>query len=304
MERERYIELMNNIVKEYLQTPIEERSLTKLASKYGVKRQTIAKYVKDSGNKVINYQNLCKIDQNVFDIIDTEEKAYWLGFLYADGCINSSEFKLELNLSASDLDHMNKFKSFIKSNSKTRIDTSKGLKYPICRFSVRNKHIWEQLNEKGCYPNKTLKLTFPKEEMFSSSNLIRHFIRGYFDGDGTIGLYDGKYSKIFNICFAGTKSFLEGVQKHLGISGNLRNASCNKYSSKIFTLHYSALKARKVSRIMYENSLIYMDRKYNIYKMFCRAEEESSVIKSSKIGESCDANTEVSSEITKGSETL
>ena len=50
--------------------------MTKLASKYGVKRQTISKYLKERGFNVINYQNLCKIDQTVFDSIDTEEKAY------------------------------------------------------------------------------------------------------------------------------------------------------------------------------------------------------------------------------------
>lgn len=54
----------------------------------------------------------------------------------------------------------------------------------------------------------------------------------------------------------------------------------------------------------YENATIYLDRKYQIYKQFCQHEEESSLKKSSKIGEGCDANTEVSSEIAKGSETL
>ena len=71
MERERYISKIDNIIEEYLQTPENERSLTKLASKYGVKRQTISKYLKEQGFDVINYQNLCKIDQTVFDSIDT-----------------------------------------------------------------------------------------------------------------------------------------------------------------------------------------------------------------------------------------
>lgn len=303
MKRENYIELINKIIEEYLQTPEEERSLTKLSSKYGVKRQTIAKYLKDRGYKVINYQNKCKIDPTVFDIIDTEEKAYWLGFLYADGSIGSSEHKLEINLSAHDLAHMNKFKKFIKSNAKTRIDTCKGEKYPICRFSVRNLHLWEQLNSKGCVPNKTLILTFPDESIFKNKSLIRHFIRGYFDGDGSIGLYQGKYHRIFNVSLAGTESFLNSIREHIGIYGTIRNASCKAYTSKVFTLTYSFCNARKVSRYLYENSSIYLTRKYNIYEMFCRAEEESSVLKSSKIGESWDANTEVSSEITKGSET-
>lgn len=76
MKRESYNELINRIIEEYLNTPELERSLTKLSSKYGVKRQTIAKYLRESGHEVINYQNLCNIDEHVFDTIDTEEKAY------------------------------------------------------------------------------------------------------------------------------------------------------------------------------------------------------------------------------------
>ena len=51
-------------------------NLPKLSNKYGVKRQTIAKYLKTNGYEVINYQNLCRIDETIFDIIDTEDKAY------------------------------------------------------------------------------------------------------------------------------------------------------------------------------------------------------------------------------------
>lgn len=67
---------------------------------------------------------------------------------------------------------------------------------------------------------------------------------------------------------------------------------------------YGGAIARKFARYLYENAKIYLDRKYKKYNEFCRIEEESSRRKSSKIGEGCDANTEVSSVITKGTETL
>ena len=301
MDKENYKRLINIIIEEYLNTPEKERSLTKLSGKYGVTRKTITKYLKSNGYNIINYQNMCSVDEHIFDTIDTEEKAYWLGFLYADGCISKIGFRLELNIAARDLDHMHKFKKFIKSSAKDRFEV-KNKKFSVCRFSVRNKNIWEQLNAKGCIPCKTLVLRFPTKNIFENNNLIRHFIRGYFDGDGTMGLYNGKYGRMFNCSFAGTKEFLEQVEKELGIKGCIRNASCNAYNSKIYTLSYSYLKARKISRILYENSSIYLSRKYNIYKMFCLAEEESSVLKSSKFGEPWDGNTEVCLEITKGSE--
>ena len=75
-DRESYLKMMDIIIQEYLDTPEKERSLTKLGRKYGVKRQTISKYLKERSIDVVNYQNRCRIDETVFDTIDTEEKAY------------------------------------------------------------------------------------------------------------------------------------------------------------------------------------------------------------------------------------
>lgn len=291
MDRESYINQINLIIKEYLQTPEKERSLTKLHKKYGIKRQTLSKYIKEKGFLVTNYQNSIKIDQTMFDIIDTEEKAYWLGFMYADGNISKNENKIEMNLSICDLNHLNKFKYFLKSKAKTRIAVNHG--FQICRFSVRNKHLWTALNNKGCVPTKSLILTFPSENIFENKMLIYDFIRGYFDGDGSLGIYFGKNGRRFQLSFCGTEAFLKGVENFLGIKGCLYNNSCNAYTSKAYSLMYNSWKARVISRLLYSNATTYLERKYDIYKMFCQAEEESSVLKSSKIGKGWNANTEV-----------
>lgn len=57
-------------------------------------------------------------------------------------------------------------------------------KNPSCSWYVTNYHLWNTLNNYGCIPNKSLTLKFPDESIFKSKDLIRHFIRGYFDGDG------------------------------------------------------------------------------------------------------------------------
>lgn len=57
-----------------------------------------------------------------FEIIDTEEKAYWLGFLYADGSVSSSEDKIELGLAEQDMHHIEKFRDFIGINNKIFIE--------------------------------------------------------------------------------------------------------------------------------------------------------------------------------------
>lgn len=302
IERER---LMNVIIKEYFATPEIERSLTQLHKKYGVKRQTIAKYLKQKGFEIVNYQNRLRCDEHIFDVIDTEEKAYWLGFIFADGNISSNGHRLEIALSIKDLEHLKKFKNFLNLETKIRIGQNYGKGGFVCRLSVRNKNIWMQLNNKGCIPKKSLILQFPNEKIFANKTLIYDFIRGYCDGDGCLMFHKYGTKTKTEVTFVGTERFLTELENFLTIKGFIKNKSSKTNVNKAFELKYAGTKARKIARLLYENSNVYLDRKYKIYENFCRYEEESSSnrIKSSKISRSWDANTEVISGITKGSET-
>lgn len=299
IERENYLKLINTIVNEYVNTPDGEKSLTKLQEKYGIKRKTIAENLKRRGIEIVRNKAL-RLNENVFDIIDTEEKAYWLGFWYADGCVEANRYRLCINLAMKDINHLYKMRSFLEL--KNQVNTYKTGKYDMCRLYVTNRHIWQQLINLGCTPQKSLILTFPDENIFSNKNLIYDFIRGYCDGDGCLGLYIKKGCKTSEICMVGTLEFLTDLQKFLGIEGHIRNKSYEGCHNNAYELKYSNFKARQVARLLYENSSVYLDRKYSIYESFCRFEEESPRAKSSKISRRWDANTEVTSEIAKGSE--
>lgn len=132
---------------------------------------------------------------------------------------------------------------------------------------------------------------------------MRHFIRGYVDGDGCLCTYKNKNSIKTELSLVGTKKFLNVVNKLFKNVGNIKNKSCKNWENRAYELKFSSVPSRKIARFLYENSKIYLERKYNKYLEFCSLEEESPLRKSSKIGESCDGNTEASSEITKGSET-
>ena len=305
-ERERKQYKINLALEEYLDTPEEQRSLTKLGQKYGIKRQTLSKHLKDRGYEVINYQNRLRCNETAFDKIDSEESSYWLGFLYADGNISSIGNRLEIHLAIKDLFHLEKFKKFINLSTEIRsgID-SKG--YGFCHLSVRNKHLWNTLNSLGCCPQKSLILKFPNQNIFKGNKkeLMRHFIRGYVDGDGCLSLYKSYNGSIrTELSLVGTKEFLEYINKLFKNRGYIRNKSCKNWENKAYSLQFSNVPSRKIARFLYENSNIYLERKYNKYLEFCSLEDKSPLRKSSKIGGFCDENTEVSSEITKGSETL
>lgn len=164
----------------------------------------------------------------------------------------------------------------------------------------------EQLLKKGCIHNKSHLLKFPKLSIFANRSLVYDFIRGYCDGDGCLRFYQNyKNVWVCDLTITSTKEFLEGVKKFLNIEGGyMRNCSTSKMQTDAWNLSYRCIPARQVARLLYENSSIYMDRKYKIYKQFCHFEEESSTAKSSKIERRCDANIEVNDSISKGESLL
>jgi hypothetical protein len=142
-----------------------------------------------------NYPNRkYNINETFFDEIDSEEKAYFLGLLYADGYNHPASSHTSIALKESDRSILEKLRDLIYNEPwplKYKIRrkgaegdlTNRQNQYQLC-FS--SKYLANKLVEFGCYPDKSLTLQFPN---FLSKNLMPHFIRGYFDGDGSISLY-------------------------------------------------------------------------------------------------------------------
>ena len=238
-------------------------SVTELANKFKIDRHSLSNRIKSIGIDVINKQNLIRFDENVFDEIDTEEKAYWLGFLYADGCISSRDNAIELSLKYSDFNHLYKFKKFLNCSNNITIDTIR------CRFMFSSVYFKKRLIELGCTPRKSLTLKFPTEEQIPN-HLIIPFIRGYFDGDGAFS-YSNKIIKdtiiVPKIGFIGTLDFLEGIQESLSTCVNLHLANKNG-SDECFRISFGYKESIEILKNLYENATIYLDRKYQRYTIF------------------------------------
>lgn len=155
---------------------VEGLSLTELSKQSGIDRRTLSTNFKRMGIEIVNKQNLTRFDEHIFDEIDNEEKAYWLGFIFADGYISSSSNNFELSLGLKDINHLEKFSQFMKYSGVIKQDSYR------CRFSLRNKHLWNTLNNYGCTPKKSLTLRFPNKDIFKSEDLIKHFMRGILMG--------------------------------------------------------------------------------------------------------------------------
>jgi len=210
------------------------------------------------------------INENYFDAIDTQEKAYILGFIYADGGnIQKSNF-VSINLNAKDIDILYKISDKIYlENSRDRVSTyeriRKDKKFTHCNLNINSKHVCGQLAKLGCGPRKSLTLTFP--EWLTDPDLQRHFIRGYYDGDG--GLYlPAKEKRWPQARMISTTEFSNKISNIITNILNI-NTSSEKYPNNLSRVIISGNHQIKIFLDwLYKDATIYLDRKYNLYQEF------------------------------------
>ncbi|WP_299831689.1 hypothetical protein [uncultured Metabacillus sp.] len=203
----------------------------------------------------------CSLD--FFKEIDSEDKAYWLGFIMADGCVTKKTYKnssmLKITLKVNDIKHLEKFKNAINGTypiRKYEQQTNYGLgKY--CEIKIQDDIFCSHLNHKGVVPNKSLILKYPN----ISNEYSKDFIRGYFDGDGSITLTTTKDRNSFGLNIIGTKDILLGIIKNLNLS--------DKHIYEINSYYLISIGGNKqvytILNYLYEDANIFLDRKYNRY---------------------------------------
>ena len=205
-----------------------------------------------------------KFNINYFEIIDTEEKAYWLGFLYGDG--NVYKNILSLYIDKIDKLHVEKFRECLQSNHPIHYVKRDN----TVKIVIINKKTVKDLGRWGCIPNKSLNLyKLPN----IADKLMKHFIRGYFDADGCIYIQKDKkkYGNYEYIGFtiASTKDFLENIQGFL-INNNIitKKNKINKISANGYLFRHVGKNALSFLIYIYNNTNIYLDRKKNKLEMF------------------------------------
>lgn len=245
-------------LQEYLTSGKSIRELN--SAHLGVTRDFIGGYFLGKGIDIYTRKN--HINDHIFDIIDTEEKAYWLGFLYADGNISlyNKSWKIELTLQEQDLEHLKKYSKFL--------DLRKEPVYRAItkayRVSISSRRVAEQLISKGCIPKKSLVLKFPSHSIVPKE-LMRHFIRGYFDGDGCISLRHNVYSTVPEVSLLGTKEFLEGLIEESNINDCTTVKKDKRSLSNTYNLQWHKKGSYEFLDYMYKDSTIYLQRKYDRY---------------------------------------
>ena len=241
----------------------EGKSLRQIGNLLNIDRKKLSKKLKEDGiiirdpnkNSVDKgkAKRIKKVDESIFERIDTEEKAYWLGFLYADGYVNNRQ--IELTLKAEDLEHIQKFKAFTKSEHKI----SHRKEINAYRITICSPKIALDLMNLGCTQAKSLTLTFPSKEQVPE-HLIHHFMRGYFDGDGCIAYGQGQY----RLSILGTSEFLDKYEDYILNILNRTNRNKRRYNGQALSIQYAGTEqVYKIYNFLYKDATIYLDRKYN-----------------------------------------
>ena len=219
-----------------------------------------------------------------FNTIDSPEKAHWLGFIAADGCIiddsdqhNSGQHKrVKIALKASDQNHLVKFRDCIDSNNPIKIEKSVHNEWNIdtdeCVITIYSSSMVDDLERKGLYPRKTYKLPFPTTRDVPH-NLMSHYIRGFIDADGsftsrTRGENNRRVAE-FSVVGA-TKSFLESMAAFLNEELGTSIRLYDKRAGNWIIVASSRQDVLKILDYAYDCKDItrnsYLDRKYEKYQ--------------------------------------
>lgn len=276
-----YIERKN--YKKYIFTDEQKNLVIKLYKELGssvdvgkmfnVSHKIIAKILKEKDIKrTAAKKRKYKINEYYFDKIDTPNKAYILGFLWADGCNFPKKGTISMSLEEQDKDILECIRNEINSERPLEfIDYSHKHdfgyvyknQYRLLLYSV---HMCKTLEDIGMVPNKSLVATFPK----ISSNLIKHFVRGLFDGDGSVYQYKYKNRDSYKYTLTITSTLIlceelvDIVKTELNVNSYIYDASNHNGITKVFTIS-GKNQIKKFMDWMYDGADLKLKRKYHRY---------------------------------------
>lgn len=235
---------------------------SQIREKYNIPRGTWDYHVRYK-LKLSNDGRKFRVNDDFFDVIDSEIKAYLLGFLYADGYI-SADGRIGVLLNEKDIEIMNLIHDFISPNSEIKhINYQNFKRNPQVKIRFKSKQTYKRLQEFGFTTDKT----HHNCEILSKipEDFKRHFIRGYCDGDGSV-----RFTKNYNkdnitywvnlgIVFCnGVPKILEEIKDFFGFECDVK-----KHESWYTLSYYKKEYVKPICELLYTDCTYYLKRKYD-----------------------------------------
>lgn len=242
-----------------------------IAKRLCIGKSTVFNYLKKNNRRRYSWHGVDKSSFSEF----TPASCYWAGFIAADGNISNKLTNVHIELNYKDAGHIVKALGFVKDIAPKIVYGEKDIQFkgaPVCKVKfckadISSTDIVRSLCDNfNITPNKSFTIQPPTK---IPEHLISHYIRGYFDGDGSIYWNKSHKCGIFNIC-SGSKDML------VWIGSAIRNNVDYDFSPKAFSLRPSATiyfiershkSAEKIFHWIYKDSVeeIRLDRKYERY---------------------------------------
>lgn len=259
---------IDNMILEYA----NGKSINELVSKRHISSSTLSAILKENHIRIKSSGEINRkyiYDEKYFDEINTPNKAYILGLIYADGNLSKRNV-LSISLQERDKDILEKIILELQSNHPLKLlkynDKNPKWQNQYC-LRISNRHMAESLKKHGVTPNKSLSIVFPD---FLPKELFRHFIRGYFDGDGCIN----SNPKEKRISLISTEKFCLSIKdilkNELGIHCSI--SYCHDTSVPTRCLGIAGrIQVKKFLDYLYQNSELFLQRKYDLYySIYCQ----------------------------------
>lgn len=268
---DKVIEIAKNgfIMKEIEDTlSLDRNTVRNIICEYNLSLET-RKVPRDEKNK--------DFDDSYFENIDTENKAYFLGLIYADGNVRerNGKYYLNLELKREDKYIIEKLASELKCNNSIYDrdrDTNFGKSVMSSFITCNSKQIFDDLARFNIIPDKSHQTkSFKNVEKYIPENLIKHFLRGVIDGDGTISKrYTttqntiAVYQNEIEFCYDFDKLLKTSIKNE-----NLKeNIIMNKWNG-VYSLRYRRINdIKEICDFLYNGANIYLERKYALAKLY------------------------------------
>lgn len=161
------------------------KNVQKVANELDVPKKQVSKVLMANNAYKILDEEPYKVNEKAFDII-TQKESYWIGFILADGCVctSYSHYSLRVGLASKDWEHILKLRDFLGSNYPIHFSTKKveDKIFESVILNMTSKYLVDKLISFGIVPNKTY--NFKELSVFGLHKL--DFLRGFFDGDGSL----------------------------------------------------------------------------------------------------------------------
>lgn len=248
-------------------------TINEVAEKTGCSSHVVHAYLSKKGltrnrreGNIIRYNKSHK-NVDYFDLIDTEERAYWLGFICADGWIHisNSGHRLGIELAKTDEAHLKKFAAIFDLDVKERSrKQASGRITAMVYCRITSETLCASLIKLGVLPAKSKSDELVAVFDHIPNELLNHFIRGYFDGDGYI--HKDKKGQ-FNLGIVSSPSFVAKIKHEIQDRLPVGNPSIQSASKN--NLAYSVtwsgnVQVPKIAQWLYQNATIFLERKYQI----------------------------------------